>query len=65
MRIRTFKAANARQELKALTRNDGAGDSNGPAVVDELFEGRSLEEELGDDEVGPGINFLLEHQLKG
>ena len=47
-----------------FTWNDGAGDSNSPAVVDELLKGRSLEEELGDDEISSGINLLLQHQLK-
>ncbi len=47
-----------------LTRNDGTGDPDGSAVVHELLERRSLEEKLGYDEVGPGVDLLLQHHLK-
>ena len=42
------------------TGNDGAVDSYLPTVVDKLEEGVCLKEELGDDEVGPGVYLLLE-----
>ena len=37
---------------------DGTVDADGAAVVDELLEGGRLEEQLGDDEVGPCVYFL-------
>ena len=40
------------------SRQDGAGDADGATIVDELLEGGRLEEQLGDDEVSPCVNFL-------
>ena len=37
---------------------DGAGDADGATIVHELLEGGRLEEQLGDDEVSPCVNFL-------
>jgi hypothetical protein len=49
---------------KISTWNDWTGDSDSSAVVDKLLEGRSFEEELSDDEIGPGVTFVFKHQLQ-
>ena len=40
------------------SRQDGAGDADGATIVNKLFECGRLEEQLGDDEVSPCVNFL-------
>ena len=40
--------------------NDWTGDADGAAVVEEVDEGGSLEEELCDDEVSPSVHLLLQ-----
>jgi hypothetical protein len=44
------------------TRDNGHGDPSISTVLVELEECLSLEEELSDDKVSPGIHFLLQMQ---
>lgn len=41
-------------------RQDGTGDTNRPAVIQELEESVCPEEQLGDDEVRASVNLLLQ-----